>query len=167
MIELVRVSIFRNLCRRYVDGVSTAGIRERLDREALRNRAFEEGFVRCHFDKIKSIDEIHKDTNLFAKEPVAAAWLRRRINKGAILVTCCERVVEVVVKPATSKEKLPGFDAVRQVVGAAKARFVVTNHLVQSKIESDGRRRGGIMEIENGNSRMGIFDFLGAIGDVL
>jgi ATP-dependent HslUV protease subunit HslV len=97
---------------------------------------------------------------------IAATGLLGRISKGAILMPSSERIVEIVVKPAPGQDEFPGFHAVMRVIGAFEAGLVVPDNFVQLVVHAHGVRGRSIMEIEDGDGRMRVYDLLFSIGHI-
>src|SRR5438046_10271512 len=98
---------------------------------------------------------------------ISSARLRFWIDKGSIFVTGREGVIEIIEESAAGHDELPCFHPVMGIVGSLEAGFIIADHFIQSIVQGDGVRRGGVMKIKDRNSGMSVFNSCFLVGDVL
>src|SRR5256885_349993 len=89
---------------------------------------------------------------------ITAAGLSRWINECSVFVSDGKGIIEMIEQCAAGDDKIPRFGAIRQVVGAAKAGFIVANRLIELPVHRGGIGWRSIMKIENRNGWMRIGD---------
>ena len=104
---------------------------------------------------------------LMTQRGAAAAGGGLDDSGGSVFVVGREGVVEVVEDRAAGDQEIPGLDAVGQVMDAAEAGLIVSDRPVQAEVHADGKRRRGVVEVEDRDCGIGPLDLGFVIGDVL
>src|SRR5262245_60847205 len=97
------------------------------------------------------MDEVAQHSQLTTEAGIPAAGLGRWICKRAVLIACCERVIEMIEEPTAREHELPGLVSVRCIARAFEPSLVVADDLVQAKIRGYGIGVG-VVEVEHGDS---------------
>jgi hypothetical protein len=63
------------------------------------------------------------------------------------------RVVEVRGDAAAGDQEVPRFEPVREIGLPAESRLVVADDLAQPVVDRDGRRRRGVVEVDDRDGR--------------
>src|SRR5262249_51010800 len=121
----------------HVEGYRFSWFDQGLGSSARRNTSLDQRVVWGHLYEIETVDEVAQHLQLLTKGATPATRLRSGVLERAVFTSCDERVVEIVVEPATREDELPGLASIEHVIDAAEPGLIVTDHLVERVVHRD------------------------------